>query len=98
MVAVGRGDRIPSAHSPLDDRDTDNVVVARLAGECGAIADVSDKVVRHWSVEELLADAGAPTDDDVSITADGRRLDSPDKVIAFLEEINEQRRLASRES
>jgi len=56
---------------------------------------VSDETVRRWSVEELFADAGPPTDDDVSITADGRRLDSPDKVIAFLEEINQQRRVNS---
>ena len=32
-----------------------------------------------------------PTDDDVPITLDGRRLDTPEKVIAFLREINEQR-------
>ena len=59
---------------------------------------VPREAIRHWSVEELFADAGPPTDDDVSITSDGRRLNSPDKVIAFLEEINQKRRLASRGS
>ena len=64
----------------------------------GTLVAMSSEDIRHWSVEELFADAGPPTDDDVSITADGRRLDSPDKVIAFLEEINQKRRLASRGS
>ena len=38
-----------------------------------------------------MARHAAPTDDDVPITLDGRRLDTPEKVIAFLHEINEQR-------
>jgi len=32
-----------------------------------------------------------PSDDDVPITIDGRRLDTPEKVIAFVEEINARR-------
>lgn len=36
-----------------------------------------------------------PTVDDVPITRDGRRLDSPEKVIAFLGEINAERETAS---
>ena len=32
--------------------------------------------------------APPPTDDDVCITRDGRRLDSPEKVRAFLDELN----------
>ena len=39
----------------------------------------------------LFAGLQPPTDDDVSITADGRRLDTPEKVLAFLEEINAER-------
>ena len=39
----------------------------------------------------LFAGLQPPTDDDVSITADGRRLDTPEKVVAFLEEINAER-------
>lgn len=42
-------------------------------------------------LDELLADAAPPTDDDVSITKDGRRLDSAEAVIAFFEEIRAQR-------
>lgn len=53
------------------------------------------EVVRQWTIEEMFAVARPPTDDDVSITADGRLLDSPEKVLAFLEEINESRHVAS---
>jgi hypothetical protein len=35
----------------------------------------------------MLRDAPAPTLDDVSVTADGRRLDSKDAVIAFFAEL-----------
>jgi hypothetical protein len=39
---------------------------------------------------------GHPTDDDVPITRDGRRLDTLEKLIAFLEEINATRDASSR--
>jgi hypothetical protein len=39
----------------------------------------------------LCADMDAPTDDDVSITTDGSRLDTVEKVVAFLDEINAER-------
>jgi len=48
-------------------------------------------VERHWSSARECAGTEPPTDDDVPITLDGRRLDTPEKVIAFLEEINERR-------
>lgn len=48
-------------------------------------------VVRSWPSAKELAGNEPPTDDDVSITADGRRLDTPEKVIAFLVEINAER-------
>lgn len=35
---------------------------------------------------ELCLDARPPTDDDVSITSDGRRLDTAEKVIEFFAE------------
>ena len=40
---------------------------------------------------ELLADAEAPTDDDVSVTEDGRRLDTAEAVIAFFDELRASR-------
>jgi len=39
---------------------------------------------------EMLRDA-PPTDDDVSITLDGRRLDSREAVIAFFAELDAER-------
>ena len=39
------------------------------------------------SARELAGDLPT-TDDDVPITREGRRLDTPEKVIAFLAEIN----------
>lgn len=45
---------------------------------------------RCASARDLAGDQ-PPTDDDVSITLDGRRLDTPAKVIAFVDEINASR-------
>jgi hypothetical protein len=45
----------------------------------------------------LFADMHAPTDDDVSITTDGRRLDSVEAVMAFVEEVARERVTAARE-
>ena len=45
----------------------------------------------------LFADLDAPTDDDVSITTDGRRLDSVEAVMAFVEEVARERVTAERE-
>lgn len=55
-------------------------------------ADVSNPwTVRQPSREEfneMLSGAPDPTDDDVSITSDGRRLDSKEAVIAFFAELD----------
>lgn len=40
---------------------------------------------------ELFRDALPPTDDDVSITSDGRRLDTAEKVIEFFAELEAER-------
>jgi hypothetical protein len=50
---------------------------------------------RVESARDLAGDR-PPTDDDVPITRDGRRLDTPEKVIAFLEEINSRRDAVTR--
>ncbi len=39
-------------------------------------------------VAEAFEHAPPPSEDDVCITNDGRRLDSPEKVRAFLDELN----------
>jgi hypothetical protein len=48
-------------------------------------------VVRSWPSARDLTGDEPPSDDDVPITIDGRRLDTPQKVIAFIEEINARR-------
>jgi hypothetical protein len=47
--------------------------------------------VRSWRNAREIAGTSPPTDDDVSITADGRGLGTPEKLIAFVDEINAQR-------
>lgn len=42
-------------------------------------------------LDELFADAASPTDDDVSVTNDGRRLDSVEAVVAFFEQMRAER-------
>ena len=42
-------------------------------------------------LEQLFADAAPATPDDVSITDDGRRLDSAEAVIAFFDEMRASR-------
>lgn len=52
------------------------------------------KLKAHYDwdeVEALLADGEGPTPDDVSITSDGRRLDSADAVVAFFEQLRAER-------
>ena len=50
------------------------------------------KAQYEWDeVEALFADAGPTTADEVSITDDGRRLDSADAVRAFFDEVRSGR-------
>jgi len=51
---------------------------------------MEDVVGRCESARELAGDR-APTADDVPITRDGRRLDTPEKVRAFIAQINADR-------
>lgn len=45
------------------------------------------RVLSWEEFNELLRDALPPTSDDVSITSDGRRLDTAEKVIEFFAEL-----------
>ncbi|MBA3288151.1 MAG: hypothetical protein H0U21_09035 [Acidimicrobiia bacterium] len=56
---------------------------------------MSIKVVGRCETARELAGDRPPTDDDVPIARDGRRLDTPAKVRAFLEEINAERSAAT---
>jgi hypothetical protein len=47
--------------------------------------------VRALAIADILADARPPTDDDVPMTLDWEPLDTREKLIAFLEEINRRR-------
>jgi hypothetical protein len=54
--------------------------------------------LRKWDMVELQAAArrgGPPTADDVSITNDGRRLESKEALLAFLDEVNRERSVAA---
>ena len=55
---------------------------------------VVDEPVRSYTREEFnarFAGMAPPTPDDVTILTDGRRLDTPAKVIAFVDWMNEHR-------
>lgn len=49
------------------------------------------KVVGRWTVEEFFAGTRPPTEDEVSTALDGTPLDTPAKLIAYLEKINAER-------
>jgi hypothetical protein len=53
-----------------------------------------DVVARWGSARELFSDA-PPTADEVPMTLDGRRLDTAEKLVAFLADVDAQRRLSS---
>jgi hypothetical protein len=57
---------------------------------------VSAEIVGQVNSARELAGDPPPTDDDVPMTRDGRRPDTPEKVIAFLEEINARRDAVTR--
>lgn len=63
------------------------------AGTDGTLRPVPKRVLR-LSSEEFVARvraAGPATDDDVSITRDGRRLDSKEAVLAWLADLEAER-------
>ncbi len=49
------------------------------------------RVMTSEEFNELLRDAPPPTADDVSITADGERLDTKEKVLGFCERLAAER-------
>lgn len=66
-----------SSHSPQYDR---------------AVGDREPMRVLTWDEwNELARNALPPTPDDVSITSDGRRLDTAEKVIEFFAELEAER-------
>lgn len=53
------------------------------------------RVLTWEEFSELFRDALPPTSDDVSITTDGRRLDTAAKVIEFFAELDAERSAAA---
>jgi hypothetical protein len=53
------------------------------------------RVMTGDEFNELLSDAPPPTADDVSITVDGERLDTKEKVLAFCQRLAAERAEAS---
>ena len=68
------------------------------AGAPGTLEDVEERLVQAASerrptlsldqLAEGLRHAGPPSADDVTITSDGRRIDSREKALAWVEEMN----------
>lgn len=54
------------------------------------MAQLRDRYDEH-DLAALLTGSSPSTADEVSVTSDGRRLDSAEAVIAFFEELREQR-------
>ena len=76
------------------------------AGAPGTLEDVEERLVQAASerrptlsfdqLAEGLRHAGPPSADDVTITSDGRRIDSRDKALAWVEEMNALPRTSGR--
>jgi hypothetical protein len=49
------------------------------------------EVVGRWTIEEFFAGTRPPTDDEVPMALDCTPLDTPAKLIAYLEQINAER-------
>ena len=56
------------------------------------LMDAAKRVFGPGEATAFVAGGGPATDDDVSITVDGRRLDSAEAVIAFFEELPHEQR------
>lgn len=52
---------------------------------------MSSKVVREWTIEEFVVGTRPPTDDDMPMTLDWTPLDTREKLVAYLNEINARR-------
>ncbi len=55
------------------------------------------EAIPELDVAAMVAEMGPPTVDDVSITLDGTRLDTPSKLIAYLEQVNAAREASNRQ-
>jgi hypothetical protein len=54
----------------------------------------ANRVVREIDLDELCRDMRSPTDDEVPTALDGTRLDTKEKLVAYLNEMNDRRERA----
>ena len=52
---------------------------------------MADPGLRHIEIDSLVADMRPPNEDDVPITSDWQPLDTKDKLLGYLNRINEAR-------
>lgn len=89
MVRDGMStDEIVDAYPQLEAADVDEAL--RWAAEADPELPVV-RVLTRDEFNEMLRDAPPPTPDDVSVTRDGRRLDSKEAVLAFIAELDAER-------
>lgn len=53
------------------------------------------RLKKFYDVSEVLCDASRPTVDEVSVTLDGRRLETPEDVVAFFDAMRASRAVES---
>lgn len=81
-------DEILAEHPDLEAEDIEEAV--QWAAETATGPPVI-RILTREEFNEMLRDAPPPTPDDVSITHDGRRLDSKEAVLAFIAELDAER-------
>ena len=62
---------------------------------CRQYCAVWPRLKEFYDVSEVLRDAKRPSADEVSVTLDGRRLETPEDVIAFFDAMRASRAVES---
>lgn len=94
LLGIGATANLGSVEFPeLEVEVATSLGLAGSRGGSDTVRRVSELKASYRSGElaELLADAEPPTADDVSVTDDGRRLDTAEAVIAFFDEMRATR-------
>ena len=72
-------------------------MIARAWGFESPSQEYRERVARlkeSYEVSEVLSGAKPPGTNEVSVTADGRRLDTPEAVVAFFDALRAERQAA----
>lgn len=70
------------------------VAVATSPAPSHRLDAMANRVAREIDLDELCRDMQPPTDDEVPTALDGTPLDTKEKLVAYLNEINDQRERA----